>query len=105
MQGPKTRGRLAMLKHLDPQDDGATGKLLNKIKISSLGSLGLLGVSPNVQVISHRGTGQGIPNSAEGVSIRRPKGILGLVRGRLVWGTKLKTWFVAAQPQEQEDTS
>ena len=78
-----------MLKHLDPQDDRPIGKLLNKIKISSLVSLGLLGVSPNVQVINRRGTGQGIPNSAEGVSIQRPKGILGLVRGQLIRGTSV----------------
>ena len=37
-----------MLKHLDPQEDEAIGETLNKTKISSLGSLGLLGVSPSV---------------------------------------------------------
>ena len=78
-----------MHRHLDPEVGRATGKFSNKTKISSLGSLGLLGVSPNVQVPSHRGTGQGIPNSVEGVSIRRPKGVLGLVRGLLVQGTSV----------------
>ena len=76
-----------MRRHLDPEVGRATGKILNKIKISSLGSLGLLGVNPSVQGIRRRGTGQGIPNSVEGVSIWRPKGILGLVRGLLVRGT------------------
>ena len=90
MQGPKIKGKLEMLRHLDPEVGGATGKILNKIKISSLGSLGLLGVSPNVQVISRRGSGQEIPSFAEGVSIRRPKGILGLVRGLLVRGTSAR---------------
>ena len=73
-----------MRKHLDPEVGRATGKFLNKMKISSLE---LLGISPSVQGIGRRGTGQGIPDSAEGVSIRRPKEIMGLVRELLVRGT------------------
>ena len=56
MQGPRSKRNLAKLKHLDLQEDEAIRKTLNKTKISSLDSLGLLGVSPSVQGISRRGT-------------------------------------------------
>ena len=76
----------------DAQASRSTGKKgywqnIKQNKKCSLDSLERLGFSPNAQGIFRRGTGQGIPSSVEGVSIQRPKGILGLVRGQLVRGT------------------
>ena len=93
--GQRDAGSQDQKKTGDAQASGSTGKKgywknIKQNKKCSLDSLERLGVSPNAQGIFRRGTGQGIPSSMEGVSIRRPKGILGLVRGQLVQGTNAR---------------
>ena len=86
MQTPN-RGKLTVPKHQDPEEDTeATIKILKITKIS-LDNLERLGVSPSVQGIIHRGTGQVISSFAGGAAIQRLPGTLGLVRGHLVRGT------------------
>ena len=89
MHVPRIRVKLAMLKYLDLYGGEATRKTINKTKISSLGNLGGLEVSLSVQGTFSWETGWCIPSSMENVSIQRPKGTLGLVRGRLNQGTNV----------------
>ena len=87
MLGPKSRKNQPQVSSLSSSEGEGTGKTENKIKTRSLVTLEHLEVSPSVQVVIRRGTGQVIPNFMGGAAIQRLPRTLGLVRGHLVRGT------------------
>ena len=85
--GPKNRKNQLQVSNSSSSEDEGTGKTENKIKTGSLVTLEHLEVSPSVQVVIRRGTGQVIPSFMGAVAIQCLPRTLGLVRGHLVRGT------------------
>ena len=92
--GQKDAGSQDQRKTGDAQASGSGGrrgywKNFKQNKNQQSGQSGASRSQPQRTGNQAQGNRPGIPNSAEDVSIRRPKGILGLVRGLLVRGTSV----------------